>query len=331
VRRLLGRYLLLAAAVVVLNFLLPRLLPGDPLDIDAPGGLNSAVPALTAEARFHLRTFYHLDQPVFPDQFLAYLADLAHGELGWSMSKSAPVSALIAERLPWTLALVLTAVLVAATGGTALGLLAGWRGGRIDRMVVDIAAGLSALPEFLVALGLLLLLAVGPGWFPLQGGRSSFAAVATGPGASLGTTADIVWHLTLPGLTLVVSSTAGFVLLARGSIRAIVAEPYLATARAKGLTERRVALEHALPNALLPVLTLLGVRAGHVFSGALGGVIVVERVFSVPGLGLLAFEAIRARDYPVLQATFLLGSAAMLLASLAAELAYRRLEPRGAT
>ena len=129
------------------------------------------------------------------------------------------------------------------------------------------------------------------------------------------------------GLLLVLAGSAAFVLLARGAARAVLREPYLVTARAKGLPELRVALRHALPNAILPVLTLLGVRVGHVFGGAVGGVIVVERVFSIPGLGLLAFEAVRARDYPVLQATFLLGSAAVLLASLAAELAYRWLVP----
>jgi peptide/nickel transport system permease protein len=329
VTRLFVRYATLAGAVLVLNFFLPRLLPGDPLDVDASDGASAALPALTAEARLHLCAFYHLDRPLFPDQFLAYLADLAHGDLGWSISQSEPVGALVAERLPWTLGLVLTAVLLAGAGGTALGLLAAWRGGRLDRLIVDLATGLAAMPEFLVALGLLLVFAVGPGWFPLHGGRSAFASVAPGP-AGLGALADVARHLTLPALTLVLAGSAGFVLVARGAVRAVLAAPYLATARAKGLPERRVALRHALPNGLLPVLTLFGVRAGHVFSGALGGVIVVERVFSVPGLGLLAFEAIRARDYPVLQAIFLLGSAAMLLASLAAELAYRRLEPRGA-
>jgi peptide/nickel transport system permease protein len=325
VRRLLARYVLLACAVVVLNFLLPRLLPGDPLDMDASGGLNAAVPALTQEARSQLRVVYHLDRPLFPDQFLAYLSDLARGDLGWSIGKSAPVGSLIAERLSWTLALVLTAVLLAGAGGTALGLAAAWRGGRLDRWLVLLAAGVAAVPEFLVALCLLFAFAVGLRWFPLHGGRTPFGAPS-----GLAATADVAWHLVLPTLTLVLASSAGFVLLARGAVLGVVREPYLTTARAKGLGEHTIALRHALPNAVLPVLTLFGVRAGHVLSGALGGVIVVERVFSVPGVGLLAFEAIGARDYPVLQATFLLGSLAMLLASLAAELAYRRLEPRGA-
>ena len=321
--RLLLRYLLLAAAVVVLNFALPRLLPGDPLDFDAPEGMNPAAAPLTAEARERLRAYYRLDQPPAA-QFLAYLGDLARGDLGWSLSRSAPVSYLVAERLPWTLGLVLTATLVAGFGGVALGVLAAWRGGRADRAVVQAASALAALPEFLVALALLLALAVGLRWFPLQGGRSAFAASPTDAAGALGALADLLWHLALPALTLVLATTAAFVLLARGAVRAVRAEPYLTTARAKGLGERQVALRHALPNALLPVLTLFGLRVGQV----LGGAIVVERVFAVPGLGLFAFEAIRARDYPVLQAVFLLGSLGVLLVNLLLDLAARRLEPR---
>ena len=324
---LVTRYALLAVAVVVLNFALPRLLPGDPLDVESTAGMNPAVSTLTAEARARLRASYYLDEPL-PGQFAAYVRDLGRGDLGWSISKAAPVSQLIGERLPWTLGLVLTSVAMSAAGGTLLGLLAAWRGRRTDRMVVGLATSLAAIPEFLVAMGLLLALAVGLGWFPLQGGRSAFAPASTGPLRWLGPLADVAWHHTLPALTLILAASAAFVLITRGAMRAVLAEPYLTTARAKGLPETRVALRHAVPNALLPVLTLFGVRVGHVLSGSLGGVIVVERVYSVPGVGLLAFEAIRARDYPVLQAVFLLGSAGMLLANLAVELVYRWLEPR---
>jgi peptide/nickel transport system permease protein len=320
-RRLFVRYGLLLVAVVVLNFLLPRLLPGDPLDQVSPDGLSAATTVLTAEARARLAAQYRLDQPL-PAQFAGYLADLARGDLGWSIGRSQPVSRLIAERLPWTLGLVLAATLGAATLGVLLGTLAAWRGGRTDRAVLSTSTSLAAIPEFLVALGLLLVLSVALGWFPLQGGRSIFASPD-----SLGTTGallDVVWHLALPSLTLLLAGTASFVLLTRGAVRAVLAEGYVNTARARGLTETRIALGHALPNALLPVLTLFGVRVG----GVLGGAIVVERVFAVPGLGLLAFEAIRARDYPVLQAVFLLASVGVLLANLVCEFAYQRLEPR---
>jgi peptide/nickel transport system permease protein len=317
---LVGRYLLLAAAVLVLNFALPRLLPGDPLAATAPFGVGGALPALTAQQEAQLRATYHLDEPL-PRQFAAYLADLRHADLGWSISRAAPVSQLIGERLPWTLALVVTAVVIAAAGGGTLGLIAAWRGGRWDSLLVGVCSAIAALPEFLVAMVLMLSLAVGLHWLPMQGGETPFAPVGQVWPAAV---ADRVLHLVLPAATLVVANLAAFVLLSRGAVRGVLAEPYLATARAKGLAEWRVALRHATPNALLPVLTLFGMRLGQV----LGGAIVVERVFAIPGLGLFAFQAIQTRDYPVLQAIFLLASLAVLLANCLIELSYRRLEPR---
>jgi peptide/nickel transport system permease protein len=322
VGQLVWRYAWLTCAVVALNFGLPRLLPGDPLESFAPDGFGLAAPTLTVQARAQLRATYHLDEPL-PAQFVAYLADLGHGDLGWSISRAAPVNQLIGERLPWTLGLVCTSVLVASLGGAAVGVLAAWRGGRTDRAVLAASTILAALPEFLIAMALLLALSVGLRWFPLQGGRTLFAA-STGGGGGLATARDVAWHLTLPALTLVLATSAGFALLARGAVGGVRAEPYLTTARAKGLGELAVSIRHAVPNALLPVLTLFGVRLGQI----LGGALVVERVFAVPGLGLLTFEAIRARDYPVLQAIFLLGSLGILTANFAVELGYRWLGPR---
>lgn len=324
--RLLGRYIVLVCAVLVLNFALPRLLPGDPLG-DAPvDSMNAAVSTLTPAQRAALRASYHLDQPI-GRQFVAYLRNLSRGDLGWSISKSAPVSQLIVERLPWTLALVLTSLLIATAGGVLLGLLSGWRGGWTDRMILGLSSGLAAIPEFLVAMALLLLLAVVLRWFPLQGGRSPFSGHSSGPSGLSDAAVDVARHLVLPALTLVLATTASFVLLVRGSTRAVLTAPYLTTARAKGLTEGTIAIRHALPNALLPVLTMFALRLGELF----GGAIVVERVFAVPGLGLFAFDAIQARDYPVLQAVFLLASLGVLTGNLTADLAYRWLETRHAS
>ena len=186
------------------------------------------------------------------------------------------------------------------------------------------SAAIAAVPEFLLGMGLLLALAVGLEWFPLYGGRAAFASRPGGALGSLEGLADVVWHLTLPSLTLVLSSSAGFVLLARGSVGATLGAPYLTSARAKGLSEPRIAVRHALPNALSPLLTFTGLRFGQV----LGGAIVVERVYGVPGLGLFAFEATRARDYPVLQAVFLLGSLSVLGVNLVVDLIGLRFEAR---
>lgn len=323
VARLTTRYVLLAGCVILLNFLIPRLLPGDPLNVGAGEGLESAVP-LSAAARAQLRAYYHLDTPL-PGQFAAYLGDLAHGDLGWSIARSAPVGGLLLARLPWTLALLLTALLLSAALGTALGMLAGWvPGSRRDRILVALTAALSALPEFLIAIGLLLVFAITLRWFPLLGGQTAFADYGTGPPATWRGALDIGWHLTLPALTLVLGGAAGFVLIARDVTAGITRAPWLTVARAKGLPESRIALSHMLPNMALPLLTYFGLRLGAV----LGGALVVERVFNVPGLGLLGYEAIRARDYPVLQALFLLAGLGVLLANFAVELLYLRLARR---
>lgn len=321
VLRLLARYLLLAVAVILLNFFIPRLLPGDPLDFSAGEGMDSAVP-LTSAAREQLRTYYNLDQPM-SIQLLSYLGGLIHGDLGWSIAHSAPVHTLILDRLLWTLGLLLAALLISAVAGAAFGLAAGWFPGKVrDRLLVAMSSSLAAVPEFLVAIGLLLVFAIGFGWFPLLGGRTVFAGDNGQPPGLIWQILDIGWHLTLPAAALVLTGVAGFLLLARDATIGIHRELWLTVARSKGLRERRIALRHALPNVLLPLLTFFGLQLGNV----LGGALVVERVFIVPGLGMLAFEAIRARDYPVLQAVFLLSSLSVLFANLLVEFAYLHLE-----
>ncbi len=321
--RLLIRYTLLAIGVVLLTFFIPRLLPGNPLSFSAGEGMDLAVP-LSAASREQLQAYYHLDQPM-GYQLLSYLGDLAHGDLGWSISRPAPVAAMLLDRLPWTLGLLLVSLLISAVLGTALGIAAGWfPGGLRDRLLVSVTAALSAIPEFLIAISLLLLFAIGLGWFPLLGGRSAFVDYGGEVGGWGRQVLDVAWHLSLPAATLVLASSAGFVLVARDATAGIRSEPWIAVARAKGLRERQIALNHVLPNVALPLLTFLGLRVGAV----LGGALVVERVFSVPGLGLLAHQAIRARDYPVLQALFLLSSLGVLAANFGVELLYLRLNRR---
>lgn len=321
--RLTTRYLLLAVAVILLNFFIPRLLPGNPLTGGAGDGLDVAAP-LSGVAQDQLRAYYHLDEPMNV-QLASYLSDLVQGDLGWSISRPAPVGALLVARLPWTLGLLLSALLISAVAGTALGVVAGWFPGRgRDRFLVSVTAALSAIPEFLIAIGLLLVFAIGLEWFPLLGGRSVFPDFGSGVAGLARQILDIGWHLALPATTLVLASAAGFLLIARDATAAVQREPWLVVARAKGLPERQVALGHVLPNIAFPLLTFFALRLGAV----LGGALVVERVFSVPGLGMLAFEAIRARDYPVLQALFLLSSLGVLVVNFGTELVYLRLDRR---
>jgi peptide/nickel transport system permease protein len=298
-RRLIARYALLCAMVLVINFVLPRLLPGDPFEPVATAEVGATAP-LSAAARAQLRASYHLDESL-NRQFVLYVADLSRGDLGWSIARSAPVAQLIGERLPWTLALVASATAIAAVVGVLVGITATWLGGAVDHTSLMLAATVAALPEFLIAMGLLLLFGVTLGWFPLQGGRSPLGGDAL----------DVAWHLSLPALALFVASLASFLVVTRGALRSQLRQPYLLTARAKGLTEQQIAVRHLAPNALTPIATQLAVRLGHV----LGGALVIERVFSIPGLGLLAFESIRTRDIPVLQAIFLIGSLGVLAAN----------------
>lgn len=320
--RLCSRYLLLALGVVLINFFLPRMLPGDPLDFSSGEGLDAAMP-LTASARAELAAYYHLDDPTL-SQLRSYLDDLLSGEFGLSISRSAPVRDLILDRLPWTLSLVLIALLLSAGIGTIVGMVAGWVPGRHrDRLLTSASGMLAAIPEFLIAIGLLLVGAVGLEWFPLFGGETVFTESHGGVTGLARHVLDIVWHLTLPAATLALAGVSSFVLVTRDVTAGLHNEPWLVAARAKGLSEHRIAVHHALPNIMPPLLTFLGLRLGGVLSGAL----VVERVFSVPGLGLLGFQAIAARDYPVLQALFLLSSLGVLFAAFLVELSYLRSDP----
>lgn len=315
VARLLGRYLVLAVGLVLLNFFLPRLLPGDPLSFTSGGGTDAAVP-LSAAAREQLGAYYRLDEPR-RHQLAAYLTDLAHGDLGRSIARPGPVTDLIRDRLPWTLGLLLTALLISGVAGTAAGVAAGWRPGRrADRFVVSVAGALAAIPEFLLAIGLLLVFAVELGWFPIYGGQTVFAGHEGGLSGTIRRALDTVRHLALPATALAVAGASGFLLLARDAMVGLRHEGWLVTARAKGMTERQVAFRHALPNLAPPLLAYLGLRLGGILSGAL----VVEQVFGVPGLGSLGFQAIRARDYPVLQALFLVSGLGVLTANLAVDL-----------
>jgi peptide/nickel transport system permease protein len=317
VARLIARYASLTVALLLLYFLLPRALPGDPLDVQS-SDLAGTGPALTQAQRASLRATYHLDQPP-PAQLLAYLDDLAHADLGWSISRDRPVVELIAERLPWTAGLVASSLLVACLAGVLLGTLTAWHANRLGPLAAALLAG---VPEFLLAIGLLLVFAVGLRWLPLQGGRTPFLA-----GGPLTGALDVLAHLALPAIALSLTNAAPFLLLAHGTVAGELQAAYVRTARGKGLAERTIALRHTLPNAAGPLATAIAIRLGQVF----GGAIVVERIFGIPGLGLLTVESLRARDYPVLQAVLLLTSLGVLLALLLVELAQRGLERRRAT
>ncbi len=313
------RFGLLLSVVVILNFLLPRLLPGSPL---ASADGESTVAFLPAGAQAEIRRTYGIDRPLSA-QFLAYLAGLGRGDLGRSLATHRPVTQMIGERLPWTLLLVGAAVLVSAVLGGTLGTVAAWRPqGAVARLLGPLVIGLGALPEFLVAMALIVLLGVGLRFFPVGGATTPFL-VTSGLRGSVVAARDLLWHAALPAATLIIGLVPAFFLLSRGALAVVLGEPYLLTARGKGLGHRRV-LEHAWRNALPPVATLLGLRLAFVVTGAA----VVERIFAYPGMGMLLFEAVARRDYPVLQGVFLVASVMILAVNLMLDLAVSLLDPR---
>jgi peptide/nickel transport system permease protein len=316
--------LVTVAVVVTFNFVLFRVLPGDP----AKSGMRD--PRLNPEAVETLRQRFGLDKELFLDldgdnpldtQFTAYLAALGRGDLGTSYAfRDQPVADLIGNALVNTLWLVLPSQVLAILLGSALGLFAAWRRGRaIDLASLSFSLFTWSLPTFF--LGIILLVA-GANWYGLPtAGRITI-------GAEFESFAELAWdigrHLLLPTLTLTLILLGEYMLIMRSSVLDVFGEDYILTARAKGLSTYRIIRHHALRNAMLPMVTLIALNLGFTGSGA----IQVEAVYSWPGLGALTVNAVADRDYPVLQGAFLLIAVAVVIANLAAELIYGWLDPR---
>lgn len=318
-RRLLISYGVTLAVLVTLNFLLPRAMPGDPITALVEPGSGTYVE--DAALRAELESYYGLDRPLW-EQYFGYLGGLATGDLGTSIRYNAPVSELISERLPWTLLLFATALALAATVGLALGVHSAWRRGRaVDQGLLVLFLGLHNLPVFFLGSLALLVFSVKLGWVPLAGTSTPYASF--GP---LEQVADVAHHLVLPAIVLATGFSAAYYLVMRASMVGELGADYLVLGRAKGLRQRQLKYRYAGRNALLPVVTLAALRMEFLVTGS----ILVETVFAYQGLGRLLFDSVSFRDYPVLQACFLIFTLIVVGANLAAELLYGRLDPRTA-
>lgn len=301
-------------ATAVLNFLLLKALPGDLVDVIA--GESGSV---TAEYVAELRQSYGLDRSA-GQQLLAYLGRIARGDLGFSFRFNEPVLGLVMERLGPTLALVGVALALSVVAGVLVGTAAARRPhGLLDTVLSALATLGYSAPMFWTALMLIVLFGVHLQWLPIGGLRDIEAGHQ-----GLRLLADWLHHLVLPVLTLAIYYVAVYVRLARAAMVETLAEDYIRTALAKGAREGRVLFGHALRNAVLPVLTMLGVQS----SALLGGSIVVETVFAWPGLGQLSFEAIKSRDIPVLLAVLLFSGVLVVLVNALVDLLQARLDPR---
>ena len=310
-------YLVAAWVALTINFFIPRAMPGN-----AVQAIMAKFPNLTPSAYRALEAMLGVGHPgSIWHQYWAYLADVSHLNFGTDVSQyPASVSSLIAQTVPWTIILVGTATVIAFAVGTALGIMAGWRhGGWLDRVLPGLMF-FQAMPYFFLALILLELLAVRAHLFPIGQGYTGGLI----PGWHWDFISSAIYHSLLPALTIVIASVAGWMLQMRNVMLTTIGEDYVLAAQAKGLPNHRVVWTYATRNALLPQLQGFGLALGFVVSGA----IVMEIVFSYPGIGLLLLNAVTSNDYPLMQAIFLVITFAVLLANLIVDVIIVVADPR---
>lgn len=316
--RLVGLHATTLLVVATVVFALPRAMPGDP--IAALQDPSSSLFVTDPDARQRLVASYGLHRPLW-EQYLDYLQRLTRGDLGFSIERKAPVSSVIAAHLPWTLLLLGVALSLASVISFVTGVTAAWnRGRRRDRGLLVAITGARALPPYASAALLLVGLAVLVPVFPLSSASTAFADYSS----PLERVADVAHHLVLPATALMLTMLTAKFLLVRNTMISALGQDYMVLARAKGLPERLLKYRHAGRNALLPFMALTGVEVGF----AVGPAIFVEAVFAYPGMGSLILRAVAARDYPVLEATFLVTALVVLAANLAVDLLSAHLDPR---
>lgn len=316
-RSLLSRVLqglALVLAVVVLNFVLVHAAPGDPVETiaGASGGMS---PELMAQ----LRAQYGLDQPLLM-QLGVYLGKVLSGDLGHSYFFNVPVLSMIVGHVPATLLLVVSSVLLAFVVGTTLGVLSSRKpNGLLSQFITVLSLVGFAAPVFWMGIMLVILFASVIPILPVSGMRSIDSS-----GGGFKDVLDVLHHLVLPTLTLSLVYLAQYSRLSRSSMLDVLGSDFIRTARAKGLADRVVMYKHALRNALLPVVTVLGLQFGNVMAGA----ILVETVFNWPGLGRLAFDSVLRRDYPTILGVLLFSSIVVIVMNILTDVAYRLIDPR---
>ncbi len=301
------------AVIVCANFFIFRMAPGDPVR------MMFRDPRVSAESLELMKQKFGLDKPL-SGQFVAYVKNLAQGDLGLSFSQRKPVLEVLAARIPNTLLLVVTALTIAIVLGVVLGAVAGWLSGtKLDTFILTASVTMYSIPTFALGIILLLIFAYLIPIFPLGG----ISTPASGyEGFELVT--DIGWHMFLPAFSIVIWYVGEYVILTRSSMIDAMGQEYITTAWAKGLKKFKLLKNHALRNALLPVITISGVNLAF----AAAGVIEAETVFAWPGVGRLTYDAVSQRDYPLLQGVFMLFAFAIVLANLAIDLIYGYIDPR---
>lgn len=313
--------------VLIINFYLFRIMPGDPVSMIVS-------PRMRPETRDLIREQFGLEKPiwfnfdaaretrnlgnVFDSQFFHYLDNLLHGNLGQSFQQKRPVSELISNRLMPSALLIITSEVIGVVLGTIFGIVAAWKvRSKLDTALLVLGLTAWSLPPFFLGIVFLIL---SRNIFPSGG----YVTIGVDFANTLDRWLNIGQHLVLPAATLALLLFGSYMLIVRNSSLEVLAEDYILTAKAKGLSDARVLLAHALKNASLPLVTIIALDLGY----AVGGTIQIETIFSWPGLGRLMFDSIAQRDYPVMQAVFLLIAVSVIAANFLADLTYMLLDPR---
>lgn len=300
--------------ILVINYFLFRVMPGDPVNVLVRN------PNMTPEAVAKVRQMFGLDRPWY-QQFFIYLKDLSKGNMGNSFIYKKPVAGVISERLMASLLLTVLAEIIAIIAGLFLGLVAAWKRGKgIDITALGFSLITYAMPTFWLGILMMAYFSVHLRIFPTSGMLSPGMVFVQG----FNRWADIGLHIFLPTLTLSLVLIGEYMLIMRSTLIDILTEDYIITAEAKGMDEKTILKKHALPNAMIPMVTLISMNLGFTITGALQ----VETVFSWPGLGRLMYDALQARDYPLLQGIFLITGLCVVGANFISDILYGYLDPR---
>lgn len=311
-------YLFTAWAAITINFFIPRMIPGDPVT----ALIARYQGQMSADAVQSLYVLFGLDNNASMwEQYVDYWQQLSHGDLGISFKYfPTPVSEVLASNLPWTVALVGITTIISFFIGTGLGVVAGWRRGSWVDSLLPVTTFISSIPYFWLGLIAIYLFTGRNSFFPSSGGFEPGLV----PAFDVPFVGSAIQHSLLPAATILVSSVSGWILSMRNMMVTVASEDYITVAHAKGLSDRRVALSYAARNAVLPNVSGFALSLGFI----VGGTLLVEIVFSYPGVGLALFDAVGAKDYPLMQGVFLVITLSVLAANLLADMAYLLLDPR---
>ena len=316
--RQIGLYLLAAWASLTLNFILPRMMPGDPVTA-LMGRMHGRLKPGEIEA---IKQAYGFTSGPLLDQYFQYLSHALRGDFGISISSyPAKVSAIISTGFAWTVLLGVVTLVISFVLGSALGVVIAWRrSGFLDSVLPGLSGFVGSFPYFWLAMVALYFLGFKLGWFPMSHAYSDYLS----PGLTWEYIGSVLYHMILPAGTIILVSVGGWMMGMRSTMIAVLNEDYITMAEAKGLSQRTVMFRYALRTALLPNITQFGMSIGFVLAGQL----LTEMVFSYPGLGFYLVRSVTNLDYPLMQALFLMITLAVLVANLLVDVLYVQLDPR---